>query len=237
MQQIFGDALFGAPAATPPPARTPDAVVPLIGETGERWPRWLIGMAVTAAAGVLLLSGAVWMMRDPAPAAATAQPTATPAAPRAIAISAQAPAPVALTGPVAQAAPSPAPKAGASRPAATRKPPTVPAKAAVAEPAPPAPRAIAVATPSVPAVPPLPRCDGLQRKALAHCMYPRILAADQRLRDAFGAAARAGVDTRSLRDYRQRWTRLSKRADSDPDRVVVGYRELAGELDTARTRL
>src|SRR5690606_38503473 len=64
MERIFGarpgERLDGP--AGPPLARTPDAVIPLVGEATESWPRTLIVTSVAAMAGVLLLSGAVWIM-------------------------------------------------------------------------------------------------------------------------------------------------------------------------------
>jgi len=233
MERIFGarpgERLDGP--AGPPPARTPDVVIPLVGEAAESWPRTLIVTSVAAMAGVLLLSGAVWMMRGGAPAA---PPTAKAAA-------AVAAAPRPSVRPPVAPAPDPTPALTA-----------MPRPAVVTAPASPAPQKAVAAAPSRPkrAEPPKARerkapdtaasarsCKGLEDKALARCMYPQVLVADQRLRDAFGAAASAGMDVKTLRDYRKRWSRLSKRADSDPRRVVVGYRELASQLNTARAGL
>ena len=62
------------------------------------------------------------------------------------------------------------------------------------------------------------------------------MAADARLRRAYSGAIRAGVPNPVLRDYRDRWSSLRRHAGREPARVVVGYRELASELDRRAAR-
>jgi uncharacterized protein YecT (DUF1311 family) len=77
-------------------------------------------------------------------------------------------------------------------------------------------------------------CDGMGGMDLARCMRPQILDADQQLRTAYNDAFRAGVERRELVAYRRQWSKLRKRANSDPRNVLVGYREIAQKLDAAR---
>lgn len=79
-------------------------------------------------------------------------------------------------------------------------------------------------------------CQRLGRIDLAWCMRPQIVSADRQLRNAYKNAVRAGVGRRALIAYRERWSRLRGQAMSDPRRVAFGYREMAQELDAARTR-
>lgn len=78
-------------------------------------------------------------------------------------------------------------------------------------------------------------CDRLDGLDLARCMRPQILDADQQLRDAYQQAIQAGVDRHVLADYRRQWSKLRKRAISDPHSVTTGYRQMARQLDAART--
>lgn len=78
-------------------------------------------------------------------------------------------------------------------------------------------------------------CGRLARGALARCMRPQIISADRQLRIAYETAARAGVGRRTLVAYRQRWVRLRGQANADPRGVVIGYRQIARDLDAART--
>lgn len=110
------------------------------------------------------------------------------------------------------------------RPAlATRKPKLKPTQAQVVESAPKAPG------------PPVETCEGMEGMDLARCMRPQILEADQQLRTAYDDAFRAGVKRRELLTYRRQWSKLRKRANSDPRSVLVGFREIAQQLDAART--
>jgi uncharacterized protein len=65
-------------------------------------------------------------------------------------------------------------------------------------------------------------------------MRPQILDADQQLRAAYNDAVRAGVERRELVAYRRQWSKLRKRANSDPRSVSEGYREIAQQLDATR---
>jgi hypothetical protein len=78
-------------------------------------------------------------------------------------------------------------------------------------------------------------CDGMAGMDLARCMRPQILDADLQLRTAYDDAFRAGVERRELVAYRRQWSKLRKRANSDPRGVLVGFREITQQLDAART--
>jgi len=58
-----------------------------------------------------------------------------------------------------------------------------------------------------------------------------VMAADARLRRAYAAAARAGVSSRVLADYRDSWARLRHRAPRQPGLVIARYDQMARELD------
>lgn len=77
-------------------------------------------------------------------------------------------------------------------------------------------------------------CEGMEGMDLARCMRPHILDADLQLRTAYDDAARAGVKRRELVAHRRQWSKLRKRANSDPRRVLAGFREIAQQLDVAR---
>jgi len=64
----------------------------------------------------------------------------------------------------------------------------------------------------------------------AWCLRGTIMAADDRLRDAYDAAVRAGVDRRTLIDVRSDWKRLRGRANRDPQALIRGYALLTQEL-------
>ena len=66
--------------------------------------------------------------------------------------------------------------------------------------------------------------------AAAWCMRGAILRADSRLRDAYEAAVRAGVDRETLVDVRRDWKRLCGRADRDPQALIRGYALLTQAL-------
>lgn len=83
--------------------------------------------------------------------------------------------------------------------------------------------------------PPVETCDGMEGADLARCMRPQILDADLQLRTAYHEAARAGVKRRELLTYRRQWSKLRKRANSDPHSVLAGFREIAQQLDVARS--
>jgi uncharacterized protein len=65
-------------------------------------------------------------------------------------------------------------------------------------------------------------------------MRPQVVDADLQLRSAYNDAVRAGVDRRVLVAYRRQWSKLRNKANSDPHSVVVGYRQIAQQLDAAR---
>jgi uncharacterized protein len=66
-------------------------------------------------------------------------------------------------------------------------------------------------------------------------MRPQLLDADRRLRDAYYDAIRAGVNRRLLVIYQRQWSSLRSHANSDPRRVTARYRQMAEQLDFART--
>jgi len=72
----------------------------------------------------------------------------------------------------------------------------------------------------------------------AWCLHGTIMAADDRLRDAYQAAVRAGVDRHTLIDVRSDWKRLRGRANRDPQALIRGYslltQELRAEIGRAR---
>jgi hypothetical protein len=64
----------------------------------------------------------------------------------------------------------------------------------------------------------------------AWCLRGTIMAADDRLRDAYDAAVRAGVPRDTLVDVRSDWKRLRGRANRDPQALIRGYALLTQEL-------
>lgn len=64
----------------------------------------------------------------------------------------------------------------------------------------------------------------------AWCLHGTIMAADDRLRDAYDAAVRAGVARDTLVDIRSDWKRLRGRANRDPQALIRGYALLTQEL-------
>lgn len=64
----------------------------------------------------------------------------------------------------------------------------------------------------------------------AWCLHGTIMAADDRLRAAYQAAVRAGVDRHTLIDVRSDWKRLRGRANRDPQALIRGYALLTQEL-------
>ena len=82
--------------------------------------------------------------------------------------------------------------------------------------------------------PPVETCDGMEGMDLARCMRPQVLDADLQLRNAYNEAVKAGVKRRVLVTHRRQWSKLRKRANSDPRGVLVGFRDIAQQLDAAR---
>ncbi|MCJ8156978.1 hypothetical protein [Sphingomonas sp. LaA6.9] len=78
-------------------------------------------------------------------------------------------------------------------------------------------------------------CKRMGGMELARCMRPQILAADRQLRNAYNDAVRSGVDRRTLVAYHRQWSKLRRRANSDPRSVTAGYRQMAEQLDATRT--
>lgn len=76
-------------------------------------------------------------------------------------------------------------------------------------------------------------CAGLTGAAEQRCAYPKLLAADRRLRHAYERAAEAKVPRQALVSYQRRWSRLRGEARRDPERVARAYDRLAAELRQA----
>jgi hypothetical protein len=64
----------------------------------------------------------------------------------------------------------------------------------------------------------------------AWCLRGAVVAADDRLRGAYAAAIRAGVDRRTLEGVRSDWSRLRRRANKEPEALIRGYGLLTQEL-------
>ncbi len=64
----------------------------------------------------------------------------------------------------------------------------------------------------------------------AWCLHGTIMAADDRLRDAYDDAARAGVDRTTLVGVRNDWKSLRGRANRDPQALIRGYALLTEQL-------
>lgn len=64
----------------------------------------------------------------------------------------------------------------------------------------------------------------------AWCLHGAVVAADDRLRGAYAAAIRAGVDHGTLEGVRSDWSRLRRRANKDPEAMIRGYGLLTQEL-------
>jgi hypothetical protein len=74
----------------------------------------------------------------------------------------------------------------------------------------------------------------------AWCLQDAVAAADGRLRDAYTAAIRAGVDRKTLAGVRSDWSRLRRHANKEPVALIRGYglltQELRAEADRAGRR-
>jgi hypothetical protein len=83
-----------------------------------------------------------------------------------------------------------------------------------------------------------PRPEPAAERTRAHVRAPSsrrpgqgdLMLADQQLRRAYARAVSAGVPRPILVDYRNRWADLRHEASWRPDRVVLGYRAMAGDL-------
>jgi hypothetical protein len=80
-------------------------------------------------------------------------------------------------------------------------------------------------------------CARMGRRARARCMRPHILRADREMRSAYASATRAGVDRRTLKSYRNRWSRVLEESNSDPVYVTASLEEMTRRLHAKRARL
>ena len=64
----------------------------------------------------------------------------------------------------------------------------------------------------------------------AWCRRAEVAAADDRLRNAYDEAVRAGIDRDILVGVRNDWARLRGRANREPAALIRGYGELTGQL-------
>jgi len=80
-------------------------------------------------------------------------------------------------------------------------------------------------------------CARMNRHARARCMRPHILRADREMRSAYASATRAGVDRRTLKSYRNRWSRVLEESNSDPVYVTASLEEMTRRLHAKRARL
>lgn len=64
----------------------------------------------------------------------------------------------------------------------------------------------------------------------AWCLRGSTLAADRDLRDAYRAAAQAGVSRKELRKVRKDWVRYRKQANRNPVELIQGYRAATERL-------
>lgn len=80
-------------------------------------------------------------------------------------------------------------------------------------------------------------CGRYQGEALARCLWPTVMQADQELRRAYERAARDGVARRTMVSYRERWSDLRHDARRRPEKVISAYRRMAADLDGARSRV
>jgi hypothetical protein len=145
-------------------------------------------------------------------------------------------------GPPVRQAPPPAPAAAllpatsppvASQPVAAQPAAPTPVETAVpasVRPVPPRTRESDRATTArKPAAPT--RCS--RYASQAWCLRRDITNADDRLRDTYEEAMRAGVDRRLMVAVRDDWERLRHRVNRDPRALIEGYAELNRELRAA----
>jgi hypothetical protein len=219
MEYIFGSANLIVPIEKP---RGPDAVVQIVGNESGSWRGWLIGGIILALLGLITAGGATWFsltsqLTHPAKAVVThiaTQPLPT-FAPRQVE-------PRAAAAAVTPAVP-PAMVPARTAPSATN---SFRAERGVDQP--PGVRIAEVGTAN--------ECMSTGEKRLrAGCMHPDILAADEELRNAYARASASGVNAHLLSRFRDRWWQVRKDAASDPDYATKAYRQLARELDIARS--
>lgn len=243
MESIFGPV---TPAGRRRKEHETDAIGPIVphDDVDERLPspgagrRWSPGKPMAAICGAMVACGVTWMAW-PSPrilpglpsekVEAARQPLRPSPQPAAVPVRAAASPTAGL------AAPKSAPGKDAAAGGSTVKPQKPSASAAI----PPKPEhgAARKTRPQAAAPRAGANCSRLGGANLARCMRPEILAADQHLRDAYAAAIRAGVDRKTLSTYRKHWSRIRKKANSDPVYVTVSFRQMARQLDAARTEL
>lgn len=68
------------------------------------------------------------------------------------------------------------------------------------------------------------------------CLRGAVVEADDRLRDAYDTAVRAGVDRKTLVGIRSDWKRLRGRANREPQALIRGYALLTQELHAEARR-
>jgi len=68
------------------------------------------------------------------------------------------------------------------------------------------------------------------------CLRGAVVEADDRLRDAYDNAVRAGVDRKTLVGIRSDWKRLRGRANREPQALIRGYALLTQELHAEARR-
>ena len=233
--------IFGKPSGTRPKtaATGPHPIGPVVGPRNRRTPR-TISPPMLLLGGLVMGGSLAWLVLSPP--TPTAQPVARqversyelpPLPPRRVEPAPITPLPVASPLPPAPAAETaayaPAGVGAGTRTGATRSRSVVaaanPGRAIGAQ------RRIARRRPAANSEEPCGDRGGLAR---ARCMRPEILAADRRLRDAYGDAVRAGVDRRVLVSLRNRWARVSDKAVSDPDYVADNFQRMAQRLDAER---
>lgn len=198
------DAIFGVLPRPSSPPKDHVAVMPAPQRARLRW----VWAALLILAALLLAAASVAFLahtsRAPLP---QSRPRSTP--PRTIAV-----APV-VQAPIQQAQPAPAESPAATTPETpTAKPESTGHRAAAQRQAGPARRRG--------------RCAA--GATSAWCLRGAVVAADDRLRNAYAVAIRAGVDRKTLEGVRSDWSRLRRRANKDPEALIRGYGLLAQQL-------
>jgi hypothetical protein len=216
-------------APTNPAAAAAVPPLPAKRASTARWMLLVLAIALVAAVGTLFLMSD---LRQPTPAVQNrrqpAAPVATPPHPTQPALAAQ-----------ARFAP-PAPLDQHVETA--RRAPTLPAGAGAAAPPKRAPLEATPPRRRLTLSEPMPRPDSPVRcerdATAAWCLRDEVTAADGKLRDAYAAAVRAGVDRSTLVAIRRDWSHLRGRALKDPRALLRGYASLTdalnGEVQAAR---
>ncbi len=79
-------------------------------------------------------------------------------------------------------------------------------------------------------------CGGKGAYKRTLCLNTAMREADSALRENYERAVRARVDSSTLSDYHDTWMSLRNRMNGDPEGVVRGYYQLAGQLKAATRR-